>query len=208
MNSLSCIWVWFGCVYPYLDLLKLVCRLMPSSSWSWLKLRRLVTAVSLRWEMNHDENKGCWLLSTRIIGEYGQQLIAINCVGVALCINGSTLLLFTFKIVRWERAVCSILNCQKCWANTNVIVFELKGPIRHDQCDYTCWNCTYVKNNGTFGVYNSLKIPLTQAGWPYCALRQRSGCERVPCGGEEGGGNALTKILWAFCEREVMVLTK
>ncbi len=58
------------------------------------------------------------------------------------------------------------------------------------------------KNNGTFGVYNSLKIPLTQAGWPYCALRQRSGCERVPCGGEEGGGDgdglAMVSVRPAF----------
>jgi hypothetical protein len=72
MNSLTCVRVWFGCVYPpCLDLLKLVCRLMPSSS--RLKLRRL----SLWWEVNHDRNIGCWLLSTMIIVEYGLRLIAI-----------------------------------------------------------------------------------------------------------------------------------
>jgi hypothetical protein len=44
----------------------------------------------------------------------------------------------------------------------NVIAFEWKGPIRHDQCKYT-YNSKYAKNNGTFDVYNFFKIQLLQA---------------------------------------------
>ena len=84
MNSLSWIGMWFGWVHPpCVDLQKLVCLLMPSSSWFILS-----GLQSLRWEMNHDRNRGCCLLSPDTIGEYGLRVIEIIHVCLCLCIEG------------------------------------------------------------------------------------------------------------------------